>query len=102
MLSLIESVLKRDPYARIVVAGDFNQHLPLWKQRMNEVGLLQAVKDGVSTRQGGSVESQLDQVFTNLEVVSCQVGECDASVSDHKPILVDLKLIAKEHEVRIS
>ena len=102
MLSLIKSVLKRDPYARIVVAGDFNQHLPLWKQRMNGVGLLQAVKDGVSTRLGGPVESQLDQVFTNLEVVSCQVGECDASVSDHKPILVDLKLVAKDHEIRLS
>ena len=96
MLSLVESVLKRDPYARIVVAGDFNHHLPLWKQRMNGVGLLQAVKDGVSTRLGGPVESQLDQVFTNLEVVSCQVGECDATVSDHKPILVDLRLKIKD------
>ena len=102
MLALITSVLKRDPYARLVVAGDVNQHLPLWKQRMNEVGLLQAVKDGVSTRQGGSVESQLDQVFTNLEVVSCQVGDCDATVSDHKPKLVELKLIAKDQEVRVS
>jgi hypothetical protein len=95
-------VLNRDPYARIVVAGDFNQHLPLWKQRINEGGLPQAVKDGVPTRLGGSVESQLDQVFTNLEAVSCQVGDFDNMVSDHRPILVELILIAKDQEARIS
>ena len=57
MIALIQSILTRDPLARIIIAGDFNHLLDLWKKEVKQIGLLQVLTDETPTRIKGDQSS---------------------------------------------
>ncbi len=57
MIALIQSILTRDPLARIIIAGDFNYLLNHWKKELKQIGLLQVLTDETHTRIKGDYQS---------------------------------------------
>ena len=99
ILALIENLLKRDRQARIIVIGDFNMQLPLFKKRLNQLGVSQLLDDSKPTHSQGN---QLDQAFSNIPGISAETGGCDSDITDHLPIWLIVPLKKQPGEVTLS
>jgi len=82
-----QRILKKDKHAKIIFAGDFNQHLQDFGF-LTRLGLTELVNGLEPTHNSGS---KLDHVFTSLEILKCQLVEVP-HCSDHSMIVATLKL----------
>ena len=73
-------ILKKDPAANIIVQGDFNLHLASVTNHLAHMKL-----KGLFDQQTHSRGNQLDQVFTNMEVISTEAK--NYTNSDHVALL---------------
>ena len=89
ILAAIEQLLEKESLARIVVTGDFNHLLTFMMEGLKRLNIHPAISTEVATNRGGS---QLDQVFTNQQVLDWGTGSIDEQVSDHFPLRVTIQL----------
>ena len=99
ILSLIENLIKRDKLARIIVVGDFNHQLPLFKQRLNNIGVRQLLDDSKPTH---SLGNQLDQAFSNIPGITAETGGSEANITDHLPIWLSIPLRRLPGEITLA
>ena len=59
---IVYDLLERDPFSRILIAGDFNHLLDNAKSNFKKMGLFPVLLDGVATHKDGK---QLDNIFSN-------------------------------------
>ena len=92
-------MLEREKLARIIVTGDFNHLLTFMMEGLKRLNIYPAISTEVATHRGGS---QLDQVFTNQQVLEWGTGSIDDQVSDHFPLRVTIHLNRKDGESTIN
>jgi endonuclease/exonuclease/phosphatase family metal-dependent hydrolase len=86
-LAVIEQLLEREKLARIVVTGDFNHLLTFMMEGLKRLNIFPTISTEVATHRGGS---QLDQIFTNQQVLDWGTGSIEDQVSDHFPLRVTI------------
>ncbi len=97
-MAAIEQLLEKESLARIIVTGDFNHLLPLMMDGLKKLNIHPAIPTDIATHRGGS---QLDQIFTNQQVLEWGTGSVDDQVTDHLPLRVSIKLIKRDGEQTI-
>ena len=65
---------------------------------LKRLNILPVISKEVATHRGGS---QLDQIFTNQQVLYQGVGSIDDEISDHFPLSVTIQLKKKDGEFTI-
>ena len=86
---IFRCILRKDPASKLIIMGDFNNHLPKVKEMLTPLRLTEVVHDGIDTHNRGN---QLDQMFTNLELASQPKLVRYEVASDHDAIIADLYL----------
>jgi endonuclease/exonuclease/phosphatase family metal-dependent hydrolase len=82
-------LLEREKLARIIITGDFNHMLNFMMEGLKRLNIYPVISTEVATHRGGS---QLDQVFTNQQVLDWGTGSIDEQISDHFPLRVTIQL----------
>lgn len=86
---MIHTALKYDPAIGIVVGGDLNKNgMKELPERLAKYGLQAVFGKSTQTHEKGS---HLDDIFTNLKIVSKQICTMKG-VSDHHMLLCELKV----------